>query len=191
MKSRKTVIVLMIFLILSVCVNVLVHAMGEKSTEYADLEIIDSSELITKTNTQSEQTIKDDKLFSKQPSGITVYGYDRSVELMPTDKEFDQIISLNKNGNKFVERYSVADGIPVKNSDTVYIEYRFDDNHSFELITDDGEKQIQTDKMCFFVSDDMCGYVSIDTPDGTLTVGTLNVSTELIDFARDIVSLTA
>lgn len=124
-------------------------------------------------------------IFTK-PSKIILHNGEKTFTVTPDDIDFKKITELNKKGATYIEWYTLVGSIDPSTIDDIWVEYLYDDEHKFVLELDLERREITTNRVGFILTNKYNGYISIYTSDEIVTVGALDVQSELIKLVKDI-----
>ena len=126
----------------------------------------------------------------------------KSVEIGKNDEKYDKIVTLNKSRADIVQGYLMAEfgsisydymeGEIDKNDinaiGDLYIKYVYDKPYKFDIETNFGRESVAAKSISFILTGEFGSQIYIEKEQGHVTLGYLNVSSELINLARDILN---
>lgn len=141
--------------------------------------------IIPKDDPTKETATENTSLFGT-PSEIVLYKGDKKCIVAPTDKAFQTILVLNEKRASFAEYFITLPTIISEDSENLYLEYHYEDPYSFSFPLQLETQSLQTQKISFALSGNDSSSFTIDTNEGTLSLGTLNIDATLIELAKEL-----
>ena len=135
----------------------------------------------------NKESVTHEDIFSA-PSEIVLHNGAKECSVYPDDDNFEKIVEFNEESSKYIEYYTPLSNVSLESVDAIWMEYKFGQDNRELIIPFDLEKRyVIAKRMCIILTGEYNGYICIDTPEGQMTIGRLNITSDYISLVENIV----
>lgn len=158
-KSKNVLIVILIMLILAVNIFTIFILLKKPKTTFA-VNLLGNPTSIAVNSNGFEKTVTSEM------------------------KSYTEILKFSEQSYQLVDYFELIENIDFEN-DSVWLEYRYDSPYKLMLKLSHEIRAVETKRVTIILTGEYSGTVIIDTEDGKITVGTLNIGADFIYYAKE------